>query len=329
MDDSITLGVSACLMGEPVRYDGRDKGDPRVMHRLSGVFRLIPFCPEAQAGLGIPRPPMRLVGDPRSPRLVTVATGQDLTEPLITHCTSECIRCTSMQLRGFIFKSRSPSCAVESAPIHDREGAVTAMGSGLWTRAFQQAFPMTVVVEEADLADEQGQRRFVERVLVADRWQKWVDGTVTAHHLTEFHARHKFQIMAHDREAMKSMGRLAAASGAAETLSYGRELFAAMARPDTLERHVDCMMHLFGFLKKRVSSEQKQEFLHLLEACRLGRRSRWEPWSWLRSRAQQHRIRYLLNQWYLFPDPRETQCHPVGPNNGTDSDGRHPMSFAW
>lgn len=304
MGTPISLGVSTCLLGDPVRYDGRSKRDSWISEVLARHFQLVRVCPEVQAGLGIPRPPMRLVGDLLAPRVLTIATGEDRTPVLAAFVADELLRLFSGNLRGFIFKSRSPSCGMHSVGVFDLQGGGVGMTSGLFARAFCRAFPLAVVVEETDLVLLEQQRHFVERIFVADRWMKFVmdDGCVSG--LSEFHKRHKFQIMAHDAEAMQSLERLA--SGTSDLVAaYGLLLYDALVKPATLACHVKCMMGLYGFLKGRLSSAHGREFLHLLDSYRLGNAPRSEPVSWLAFQAQRYDHRYLMEQWYLFPDQRE------------------------
>ncbi|HIJ85559.1 MAG: putative protein of unknown function DUF523 [Magnetococcales bacterium] len=303
MDLAISLGVSACLLGEPVRYDGQDKLFPWIPQVLARFFRLVPVCPEVQAGMGTPRPPMHLVGEPSAPSLMTRAARQDMTPVMASFCADEVRRLASLDLRGFIFKSRSPSCGVDGVEVSSQNGT----GAGLFANAFRQTFPLAVVVEETRLATREQRQHFIERIFVLDRWQRFLLQESQRGVLSEFHARHKFQIMARDDVAMRHLGRLAADSARKEdvVVSYGQILGVVMAREDTLARHVDCMMHLYGFIKNNLTTTQKKDFLRLWETCRQGDLAISEPRSWLQLQAQRLDHHYLLHQWYLFPDKRE------------------------
>ncbi|MBF0605625.1 MAG: DUF523 and DUF1722 domain-containing protein [Nitrospirae bacterium] len=324
-ESKILLGVSACLLGTPVRYDGQDKGIPWIREGLSQVFDLIAICPETQAGLGVPRPPMRLEGERQSPRMVTITTRQDMTPLLSTFCTSELRRLTPVQPCGFIFKSRSPSCGVDGVPIFNPQSTEPQTGSGLFAAAFRQAFPLAVVVEESHLlAHVIHRHHFIERMFVAHRWQRFLQEDGGGAGLVGFHARHKFQIMFHDREAMRSLGRLAANAGTPGCVAdYGQGLMRALAKPATVALAVDCMMHLFGFFKKELTSQQKKTFFQLLEGYRHGERPRRDPMAWLQNQAQHDEKNYLLQQWFLFPDPCEVAAHAhIPPDNREDKASR-------
>ncbi|MBF0109203.1 MAG: DUF523 and DUF1722 domain-containing protein [Magnetococcales bacterium] len=311
--DPIPLGVSACLLGHPVRYDGGDKNDPWIATVLSGVFQPIAICPEVEAGLAVPRPPMRLVGQGMSaPRLVTVMDGRDMTPGVALLTRTRMVQLATPEPRGFIFKSRSPSCGVASTPLHDDAGGVIGVASGLFAEAFMRRFPLAVVVEETELVSREGRAGFVERMFVADRWLRLRAAGMTRERLSTFQARHKFQVMAHDPASMRRLGRLAAVGDAVAVEAYGRELFAAMKDHASVEHQVDVLMHLFGFFKKDVTAPEKRNFLELLEAYRSRRITREVVRSWLRGQAVRWKKDVLLSQWYLFPDPREEALLSVG-----------------
>lgn len=308
MNDTIPLGVSACLLGERVRYDGQDKRLPWAVQVLLPFFHMIPVCPEVGSGLGVPRPPVRLVQHEGGLRLLGFDPGLDVTTVLTSFCSKETMRLTtaSVPLRGFLFKSRSPSCAVGSANVFNQEGSVIRQDSGLFAQAFLQASPLAVVVEESDLQTEPQRQHFIERVFVLDRWIRFKQHDGSLGGLSSFQARHKFQIMAHDRETMHILGRLA--SGQEETSpleAYAHHLMHALAKPSTLERQVDCLMHLYGFMKTTVPEDAKKDFLLLLDKVRLGHTPVQSARSWLQHWAHHTQNDYVLGQWYLFPDPRE------------------------
>ncbi|MBF0435989.1 MAG: DUF523 and DUF1722 domain-containing protein [Magnetococcales bacterium] len=310
MNHSIPLGISACLLGEPVRYDGQDKHLPWATQTLVNHFQLIPVCPEVGAGLGVPRPPVRLVQDDKGLHLLGLQPGLDVTTTLAPYCSRESARLATVPVapRGFLFKSRSPSCAMGSAPVFNREGTIIRQDSGLFARAWIQASPLAVVVEETDLQTEPQRRHFIERVFVLDRWMRFVQNDGSYRGLSTFQARHKMQIMAHDREAMQTLGRLASGDEGSPPLeAYGQNLMRVLAQPATLARQVDCLMHLYGFMKTTTPETANKEFLQLLETVRLGQEPVQTARSWLQHWARSTQNDYVLEQWYLFPDPREAE----------------------
>lgn len=183
----IRLGISRCLLGDPVRYDGGHKRNHYLADILSGHVEWVPVCPEVEAGLGTPREPMQLVGPPKHPKLLTVTTGQDKTAVLKRLAAHRVQELKSLNLSGYIFKARSPSCGVEDTSLHDRQGRVTAQGAGLFVRCFHRRFPLTPITDEGRLADPMFRRHFLERVFGYHRWQTLVRSPVTRESIARFH----------------------------------------------------------------------------------------------------------------------------------------------
>ena len=164
MQERIRLGVSACLLGEEIRYDGQHKLDRFIRDTLGQYVEFVPVCPEVECGLGIPREPMRLVGDPQAPRLVTVRTGIDHTERMLAWARKRVKELESENLCGYVFKSTSPSCGMARVKVYDRNGVPKNTGVGLFARAFMDHFPLLPVEEEGRLHDPKLRETFVESV---------------------------------------------------------------------------------------------------------------------------------------------------------------------
>ncbi len=162
MNDTVIVGVSACLLGEKVRYDGGHKYDPYITGDLGKLFTLVPVCPEAECGMGIPREPMRLEGDPESPRLVTIEGQRDMTEQVLSYCRTKMAELEGMELCGFIFKARSPSCGLGVDVYHD--GVPAGKGKGLFAVAVVLRFPLLPAVDEDTFGDAGARERFIEEV---------------------------------------------------------------------------------------------------------------------------------------------------------------------
>jgi uncharacterized protein YbbK (DUF523 family) len=170
--NKIPIGVSACLIGQKTRYDGRHKNDNHVA-ALSQWFEFVPVCPEFELGLGVPRETMRLEGDPQTPRLVTAETRKDQTGPMLDWCAKRLRELESTNLHGFIFKSKSPSCGLERIDVFPPGGgASTHQGQGLFAYAFMQHFPHLPVIEEISLRDPALRERFIESALSYPLGQK-------------------------------------------------------------------------------------------------------------------------------------------------------------
>jgi len=165
VDHRILIGVSACLLGQKVRYDGGHKRDPFIADILSARFAFVPVCPEAGCGLGVPREPMVLWGDPDRPRLRTRDTGRDVTEQLLSWTRRRLEELACQDLGGFIVKSGSPSCGLAGVPVHAGAGMPGGTGRGLFVAAFLERFPWIPVEDEARLARADIRESFVERAV--------------------------------------------------------------------------------------------------------------------------------------------------------------------
>jgi uncharacterized protein YbbK (DUF523 family) len=163
----IKVGISACLLGREVRYDGGHKRDRSILRTLGRLFELVPVCPEVEAGLGVPREPLRLEGSRAAPRLVFRRTRIDITHRMNAWARSRLRDLETSDLRGFVLKSRSPSCGLERVPLHKpgRRGAPALAGQGLFARALRERIPSLPVVEESHLHDRASREEFVRRVL--------------------------------------------------------------------------------------------------------------------------------------------------------------------
>jgi uncharacterized protein YbbK (DUF523 family) len=174
MTGPIKIAVSACLLGEQVRYDGRCKQDKWITGVLGRIFSLVPVCPEVECGLPVPRPAMRLEGDPRTPRLVVIADGADLTERMNHWCCEKIAELERMGLSGFILKERSPSCGLWQVPV--LAGGKQGWGSGLFAGALRARLPLLPVEEPERLTDPASRESFIERVSAYHRQQEPVAG---------------------------------------------------------------------------------------------------------------------------------------------------------
>ena len=163
------IGISACLLGRCVRYDGGHKLDPALCRSLRRSLRLVPVCPEVECGLPVPRESMRLVGDPGDPRLITVRSRVDHTRRMKRWAAHRLDELEELGLCGFIFKANSPSCGVKRVRVYGARGAPSRKGVGLWACAVMRRFPLLPVEEEAGLLDRVQRERFILRLASAQR----------------------------------------------------------------------------------------------------------------------------------------------------------------
>lgn len=298
----VRIGVSACLLGQEVRYDGGHKRASFVADVLPRYVELIPLCPEVAIGLGVPREPIRLEGVPEAPRAVGVSNRQlDVTDRLQDYGRE--VAATLGDISGYIFKSKSPSCGLEEVRLHTADGGEIAAGTGLYAAEIVRAMPLLPVVAESGLADPEGRENFMERVFAYHRWQELLRQGPTLERLASFHAAHKMILLAHSREYLTRLGRLVAAAGRqplAEQLPvYGELFMQALAQPATRQRHADALYHLMGYLKDQLDQADKAELIELIENYRTGLLPRIAPIVLLRHHFRRHPRAYVEQQLYL------------------------------
>ncbi|HYA38642.1 MAG TPA: DUF523 and DUF1722 domain-containing protein [Candidatus Methylomirabilis sp.] len=304
----IRLGISSCLMGQRVRYDGNHQYDGFITGTLGKFFEFVPVCPEVAIGLGTPRPPIRLVGSAAAPRAVGIDdTALDVTDKLAAFGNR--MAHELIGISGYIFKSKSPSCGMERVKVYHRGGMPARHGRGIYAAAFLVARPGLPAEEEGRLNDPRLRDNFIERVFSYRRWQAVVAAGPTAALLVEFHTRHKLALLAHGADTYRQFGRLLAQArrkgpnGLAD--EYIRRFMDALAHPATPARHANVMMHLMGYLKKGLDAADKAELLELIRGYRAGEAPLAAPVTLLRHHFRLCPHPYVARQTYLYPDPRE------------------------
>lgn len=302
----IRLGVSACLLGERVRYDASHKRDDFVADVLSRYFELVPLCPEVAIGLGIPRPPIRLSGDPESPRAVGVKDpGLDVTERLTDQARSVCRQYPD--LSGYVLKARSPSCGMERVRIYHANGMPLASGPGVYARTLMSERPLLPLEEEGRLNDAGLRDSFLDRVYLFHQWQSMLRDGLSAAALVRLHTEHKFLLMAYDQSTCRALGRLVASCGTQDVHALGeryiRLALDCMRTPARPGNHVNVLQHMAGFLSKRISAEDRAELSQAIDAYRLGEAPIVVALTLLRHHLRKQQESYLHGQRYLQPRP--------------------------
>jgi len=307
----IRLGISTCLLGERVRYDGGHKLDRWIVNTLGQYVDFVPVCPEVECGLPVPREAMRLVGDPDAPRLQTIRSHRDLTEQMLSWAERRIDELQRENLSGFVFKSKSPSSGMERVKIYNEKGNPHGVGSGLFAKAFMDRFPLMPVEDDGRLHDAILRENFIARIFVYRRWRELVAAGPTRKALVEFHTRHKLLIMSHDEKLMRQMGKLVADPEAhtPEDLfeQYRQLLLTALEHKATVRRHVNVLQHILGYFKDKLSADEKQETLETLDAYRQGHVPLIVPVTLLNHYVRKFGQPYLKEQFYLHPHPLELQ----------------------
>lgn len=303
------IGISSCLLGHKVRYDGGHKRDDYILGVLAKHVDYVPVCPEVAIGLGVPRPPIQLVGDPARPRVVGVKDpAADYTREL-TACGRRMARELG-DISGYIFKSKSPSCGMERVKVYPASGRPpVARGTGVYARAVMEAAPWLPVEEEGRLHDPVLRENFIERLYAYRRWQDLRATRLSAAKLVAFHSAHKLTLMAHSTVAYGALGRLVAEAGTRPLGELARRYLegftAALRQPATRKRHANVLMHLMGYLKRQLDGGDKAELLAVIERYRRGQLPLIVPITLLKHHFRRHPNAYVAGQVYLNPHPEE------------------------
>lgn len=309
--EKIRLGISACLLGENVRFDGGHKLDRFLRDTLGKFVDYVPVCPEAECGLGIPREAMHLEGDPAVPRLITVRSKRDFTDQMLRWANERVRELERENLCGFIFKSDSPSSGMERVKVYDANNMPRRIGTGLFAAAFMRHFPLLPVEEEGRLHDPMLRENFIERIFVAKRWRDLTEGRKKVGNLIEFHARHKLLVMAHSPKHASALGKLLANSKQLPVdelySQYHEMLVQALKLKATVKKHTNVLQHLMGYFKKHLSSDEKQELLEIFEHYYQEHLPLIVPVTLIGHYVRKYDQPYLREQYYLNPHPIELQ----------------------
>jgi uncharacterized protein YbgA (DUF1722 family)/uncharacterized protein YbbK (DUF523 family) len=306
--EKIKIGISACLTGKKVRYDGLHKQDHYITGTLGQYFDFIPLCPEVEYGLPVPREAMRLIGDPQNPRLVTISTGTDHTEGMKKWAEKRLQELDKQELCGFIFKSRSPSSGMQGVKVYNEKGVPQMKGVGIFAGAFMKKFPLMPVIDEGRLNEPGLREAFIEKVCVFSRWLDFLKKGGSPKDLLEFHTNHKLLMFAHSPKLVTILGRFIAGSkGYAGQLNndYIEIMMEALSLPATTKKHTNVLSHVMGYFKKQLTTDEKQELLEIIENYRDGFVPLIVPITILNHYVRKYDEPYLKKQVYLYPNSLE------------------------
>ena len=307
MAEKIKLGISSCLMGEPVRWNGGHSRDRYLTDILGHYVAYVPVCPEVECGMGVPRETLRLVGNPDHPNLVTSKTNVDHTHRMTEWARKRVKELEKENLCGFVFKKNSPSSGLYKVPVKNFKGMPQKKGQGIFARIFTEHFPLVPVEEDGRLHDAKLRETFIEQIFALMRWRETSSKKKRLGSLIDFHTRHKLLIMSHSPTHLKMMGKLVAES---KTLSaedvfaqYEALLIAALRLKSTLKRNINVLQHIMGYFKKRLSPDEKQELLEIIEQYRQEFVPLIVPVTLLNHYVRKYKQPYLAQQFYLNPHP--------------------------
>jgi uncharacterized protein YbgA (DUF1722 family)/uncharacterized protein YbbK (DUF523 family) len=305
----IRIGISACLLGHEVRFDGGHKRDGFLASTFGRYVEWVPVCPEVELGLGVPRPAMRLERDGDELRLFVPKTGADRTQAMRRYADARVRALAHDGLCGYVLKKDSPSCGMERVKVYDGQRAPARRGRGLFAAALLRSQPNLPVEEEGRLCDPRLRENFVERVFAYHRVQALFATPWTLGDLVAFHTAHKLQLMAHSASAYQRLGRLVAAAKGRPRVALGEqyeaELMEALNVLATPRRHANVLQHIAGYFKRQLDSDSRRELQALIDDYRGGLVPLVVPMTLVRHYVRRFGIGYLQQQVYLDPHPKE------------------------
>jgi uncharacterized protein YbgA (DUF1722 family)/uncharacterized protein YbbK (DUF523 family) len=305
----IRLGISACLLGDEVRYDGGHKRDPFLTNVLGPLVEWVKVCPEVEVGMGTPRESIRLVDDDGRLRLLTVKSGVDHTASMTAFAARRVAALEADDLSGYVLKKDSPSCGMTRVKVYGGSGPGRRIGVGVYAQALLARFPHLPVEEEGRLLDPRLRENFIERVFAYRRLRDLFEGRWTAGDLVRFHTAHKLVLLAHSTVAYTRLGRLVAAAKTADRASlrieYSGGFMDALTALATAPRHTNVLQHMVGYFKKTLDAASRGELLAAIEDYRRGLVPLIVPVTLIRHHVRMHGVTYLEGQVYLAPHPKE------------------------
>jgi uncharacterized protein YbgA (DUF1722 family)/uncharacterized protein YbbK (DUF523 family) len=306
---SIRIGISACLLGEKVRYDGGHKRDGYLVETLGRYVEWVPVCPEVEMGLGTPRETLRLVRIDNDVHMVLPKTGHDYTDEMRRFATRRVRELESSNLHGYILKRSSPSCGMERVRVFDAHGVPAKSGRGLYAEALIERFPHLPVEEEGRLADPHLRENFIERVFAYARLRSFFSSAWKLSGLVAFQTAHKLLLMAHSPKAYQSLGRLVAEAKSVPRAElrqrYETEFMDALRETATTRRHANVFQHMAGYFREQLDAASRQELQSTIQEYAAGYVPLVVPLTLINHYVRKFDVAYLRGQFYLEPHPKE------------------------
>jgi uncharacterized protein YbgA (DUF1722 family)/uncharacterized protein YbbK (DUF523 family) len=311
-DDPVRLGVSACLLGSEVRYDGQHKRDGFLADELGPLVEWVPVCPEVEAGMGVPREPVSLVRGPRGRTLMLGnSSTTDWTDRMEAFAAKRAEALAKRELAGYVLKAKSPSCGMERVNLYPGEARTTPAreGVGLFAAALMARLPHLPVEEEGRLHDARLRENFIERVFAYHRLRRLWRSRWTLGELVAFHTAHKMALLAHSTEGYRQLGRLVGGGKQVPRAElrerYEAGFMAVLRKLATPGRHANVLTHMLGHLRGQLDAHDRDELFALIEDHRKGLVPLVVPLVLMRHHVRRLSVDYLLSQSYLDPHPKE------------------------
>lgn len=308
-DPTIRVGISSCLIGEQVRWDGSHTRDHYITDTLGSYVEWISVCPEEEAGMGVPREKMVLQGNPEDPRILGRESGEDWTEELKKHTRNRLEELREKQLHGFILKSNSPSCGKQDVTVQRDARHEASTAPGIFARELLSEMSLLPVVEDQQLQNPDQRESFIDGMYAYYRWNQLIQNDPDPGDLVEFHTSQKMNLLAHDQNIYRELGPIVGNLDKGtfqDTLNtYGEKFMNAMFQKTTRGNHVNVLTHLQGFLKDYLSREELQHLMNTIGQYRNGAVPLLVPITLLKYHFQNHPVDWIMKQSYLFPFPTE------------------------
>ncbi len=305
----IRIGISSCLLGEHVRFDGGHKRDSFLVDTFGKFVEWVPVCPEVELGLGTPREALRLIRRGDAIRMVNNKSGRDISDEMRAWARARVEGLAGEHLSGYVLKKDSPSCGMERVKVYHDSGMPDKQGRGLFAEALMARFPHLPVEEEGRLSDPRLRENFVERVFAWVRLRELFAPRWTVGQLVRFHTAHKMTLLAHSPEIYREMGRLVAGAKAVDRVALEREyrerFMTALAAMATTRKHTNVLLHMAGHFKGLLADDEREELLTSVDDYRKGLLPLIVPLTLIKHHVRRHRVEYLAGQVYLDPHPKE------------------------
>jgi uncharacterized protein YbgA (DUF1722 family)/uncharacterized protein YbbK (DUF523 family) len=305
----LRVGLSSCLLGHMVRFDGGHKKDRYLTDVLGTYFEWIHVCPELEVGMGVPRESVRLVGSMESPRMVGTKSNTDWTDRMVRFSEQRVRQLEELQLSGYILKSDSPSCGMERVRVYATNGMPAKNGRGLFAAAFMRHFPLIPVEEEGRLNDAKLRDNFIVRVFAYHRLQQLIADGFRRGDLVSFHAAHKYLILAHSPKHYQSLGKLVGTASSHTSADlrnrYSILFMEALAVKATVKKNVNVLQHIMGFLRDHIGTSEKENIGEVIADYAQEHLPLVVPLTLIRHYVRIYDVPYIRDQIYLNPHPKE------------------------
>jgi uncharacterized protein YbgA (DUF1722 family)/uncharacterized protein YbbK (DUF523 family) len=306
---TLRLGVSSCLLGNEVRYNGGHSRNAFVVENLGQWFEWVPVCPEVEIGMGTPRPTIRLEASESGVSLVSPSTGENFTRRMLSYSRKRVKELQNIDLDGYVVKSRSPSCGMERIRVYGDSNVKRHDGVGRFTEVLMALWPMLPVEEEGRLNDAKIRENFIERVFCRNRWRTLAAAGLSRRRLVEFHTAHKLLLRAHNEAGYRRLGTIVASAGQISDRKlyneYEKGFYETMKTAATVRKHRNVLSHAQGYLKRVLGPVEKREIMGAIDDYAAGLLPLIVPLALLRFNIRKHGVEYLAGQLYFDPHPKE------------------------